>query len=344
MSFCLHAYQASGPAYTSVQATLTPILFCAPLPHVQTTPTSGWPSTRWAPTAPSTTCTSRPTTWLVRRTCKCNLNVNTCSPPDTPCRHVCSSRARCAQGSATHSTRPSRANRASPHPPTPPAAPFAMERAPTAPLDLPALERAAAAATQGGAEDDCKPCDAAPAAASISGAPSKARRRPGGVRIDRLLEYPVRTLVFEAGDSLAEVRAVGRLGNPPTGWGPGSCRRAVVCLLGCRQEERACLARLMGGSWAAGLLDPRPCAFFEPPASCLEGGTVILLHTSSPSEHMATRPRRTPAAGRAGGHRLPAADGRQRAAQPVHRRLRRPRLPLPQLLCGEEGPGPDPRG
>lgn len=50
------------------------------------------------------------------------------------------------------------------------------------------------------------------------------------------------------------------------------------------------------------------------------------------------------AAGRAGGHCLPAADVRQCAAQPVHRRLRRARLPVPQLLCGEEGAGPDPGG
>ena len=56
------------------------------------------------------------------------------------------------------------------------AAPFAIERAPTAPLALPGQE-------------GCK-----------------AKRCPGRVRVERLLEYPVRTLVFEAGDSLAEVR------------------------------------------------------------------------------------------------------------------------------------------
>lgn len=108
-----------------------------------------------------------------------------------------------------------------PRAPTPPAAPFAMERAPTAPLDLPALERAAAAAAQGAAADKGKPgaaIQAAPAAASIGGAAAKARRRAGGVRVDRLLEYPVRTLVFEAGDSLAEVGA--------SLAGPGRMRRA----------------------------------------------------------------------------------------------------------------------
>lgn len=96
-----------------------------------------------------------------------------------------------------------------------------MERAPTAPLDLPALERAAAAAAQGAAADKGKPgaaIQAAPAAASIGGAAAKARRRAGGVRVDRLLEYPVRTLVFEAGDSLAEVGA--------SLAGPGRMRRA----------------------------------------------------------------------------------------------------------------------
>ncbi|PSC69751.1 GDP-L-galactose phosphorylase 1 [Micractinium conductrix] len=55
------------------------------------------------------------------------------------------------------------------------AAPFAIERAPTAPLALPGQE-------------GCK-----------------AKRCPGRVRVERLLEYPVRTLVFEAGDSLAEL-------------------------------------------------------------------------------------------------------------------------------------------
>ncbi|KAL4442130.1 hypothetical protein ABPG77_011391 [Micractinium sp. CCAP 211/92] len=126
------------------------------------------------------------------------------------------------------------------------AAPFAMERAPTAPLDLPALERAAAAATHGGADDDCKPCDAAPAAASISGAPSKARRRPGGVRIDRLLEYPVRTLVFEAGDSLAELAelvgtACQRLtaANVPHNLFIADCGARVFLFPNCFAEKKA---------------------------------------------------------------------------------------------------------
>lgn len=70
------------------------------------------------------------------------------------------------------------------------AAPFAMERAPTAPLDLAAL----ALAPKGSAAGMVQPS-------------GKTRRRAvGSARVEQLLEYPVRTLVFEAGDSLAEVR------------------------------------------------------------------------------------------------------------------------------------------
>lgn len=70
------------------------------------------------------------------------------------------------------------------------AAPFAMERAPTAPLDLAAL----------GLKSRCNAADAVPTL--IGG---KGRRRPAcGVRVEQLREYPVRSLVFEAGDSLQE--------------------------------------------------------------------------------------------------------------------------------------------
>ncbi len=74
------------------------------------------------------------------------------------------------------------------------AAPYAMERAPTAPLD--------AAWGLGPAGD----------ALSAAASPhlGKARRRSsGGVRVEQLAEYPVRTLVFEAGDSLQEVSKQG---------------------------------------------------------------------------------------------------------------------------------------
>ncbi|EFN58342.1 hypothetical protein CHLNCDRAFT_57139 [Chlorella variabilis] len=67
------------------------------------------------------------------------------------------------------------------------AAPYAMERAPTVPLELEGLGAGAGAGSpppQGG----------------------KGRRRAAtGVRVDQLREYPVRSLVFEAGDSLREV-------------------------------------------------------------------------------------------------------------------------------------------
>jgi hypothetical protein len=66
-----------------------------------------------------------------------------------------------------------------------------MERAPTAPLDLAAL----------GLKSRCNAADAVPTL--IGG---KGRRRPAcGVRVEQLREYPVRSLVFEAGDSLQEV-------------------------------------------------------------------------------------------------------------------------------------------
>ena len=57
-----------------------------------------------------------------------------------------------------------------------------MERAPTAPLGGTAWGLPAGA-----------------------GCGTKGRRRPGGVRVEQLAEYPVRTRVFEAGDSLHEV-------------------------------------------------------------------------------------------------------------------------------------------
>jgi hypothetical protein len=64
-----------------------------------------------------------------------------------------------------------------------------MERAPTAPLDSVAL----GLAPKGSAAGMLQPS-------------GKTRRRAaGGVRVEQLREYPVRTLVFEAGDSLAEV-------------------------------------------------------------------------------------------------------------------------------------------
>lgn len=60
-----------------------------------------------------------------------------------------------------------------------------MERAPTEPLPWAWAHKGAA-----------------------GGPPCKARRRPGAsVRVEQLREYPVRTLVFEAGDSLRQVRA-----------------------------------------------------------------------------------------------------------------------------------------
>jgi hypothetical protein len=68
-------------------------------------------------------------------------------------------------------------------------APFAIERAPTAPLH--AVPKAAAAGTKA-------------LGAGLKGGPRAAQHR--GVSVHQLLEYPVRTLVFEAGDSLAEVR------------------------------------------------------------------------------------------------------------------------------------------
>lgn len=64
-----------------------------------------------------------------------------------------------------------------------------MERAPTAPLD-PSWGLGSAGE----------------ALATASPNPGKGRRRGGGgVRVEQLAEYPVRTLVFEAGDSLQEV-------------------------------------------------------------------------------------------------------------------------------------------
>ena len=84
------------------------------------------------------------------------------------------------------------------------AAPYAMERAPTAPLD-PSWGLGTGADSL----------------AAASPNPGKARRRVnGGVRVEQLAEYPVRTLVFEAGDSLQEVSAGGSL-----------CRWAVGRLL-----------------------------------------------------------------------------------------------------------------
>ena len=70
-----------------------------------------------------------------------------------------------------------------------------MERAPTAPLD-PSWGLGTGADSL----------------AATSPNPGKARRRVnGGVRVEQLAEYPVRTLVFEAGDSLQEVSAGGGL-------------------------------------------------------------------------------------------------------------------------------------
>ena len=67
-----------------------------------------------------------------------------------------------------------------------------MERAPTAPLDLAALGLASV--------------EAVPSGGAPPQALGKARRRaPTGVRVEQLREYPVRSLVFEAGDSLREV-------------------------------------------------------------------------------------------------------------------------------------------
>ncbi|KAL4427939.1 hypothetical protein ABPG75_002028 [Micractinium tetrahymenae] len=131
------------------------------------------------------------------------------------------------------------------------AAPFAMERAPTAPLNLLALERAAAAAaaTQEVAGIDCEPCAAPPAApafASIPSVPGKARRRASGVRVERLLEYPVRTLVFEAGDSLAELAelvgtACQRLtaANVPHNFFIADCGARVFLFPNCFAEKKA---------------------------------------------------------------------------------------------------------
>lgn len=110
------------------------------------------------------------------------------------------------------------------------AAPYAMERAPTAPLD-PSWGLGTGADSL----------------AATSPNPGKARRRVnGGVRVEQLAEYPVRTLVFEAGDSLQELAelvgtACQRLtaANVPHNLFIADCGARVFLFPNCFAEKKA---------------------------------------------------------------------------------------------------------
>jgi GDP-L-galactose phosphorylase len=124
------------------------------------------------------------------------------------------------------------------------AAPFAMERAPTAPLDAEALGFGGVASL----------------ASALGGLGKGGRRRRAGaasVRVERLVEYPVHTLVFEAGDSLAEVaKLVGaacqRLtaANVPHNLFIADCGARVFLFPNCFAEKKA-TGQIPEGEWLA---------------------------------------------------------------------------------------------
>lgn len=133
------------------------------------------------------------------------------------------------------------------------AAPFAMERAPTAPLDLAGIGLAGTSTfTAGGSFIAGSATAGAGAGAFLPpsgkfGMGGKTRRRAASwVRVERLLEYPVRTLVFEAGESLRELAdmvgtACQRLtaANVPHNLFIADCGARVFLFPNCFAEKKA---------------------------------------------------------------------------------------------------------
>jgi hypothetical protein len=105
------------------------------------------------------------------------------------------------------------------------------------------------------------------------------------VRVERLVEYPVHTLVFEAGDSLAEVAelvgtACQRLtaANVPHNLFIADCGARVFLFPNCFAEKKA-TGQIPEGEWLAWLAEwlagldwlfgPQPCSL------CLHGRSFL---------------------------------------------------------------------